>query len=82
MLKLKLQYVGQLMQRVNSVEKTLMLGNITGKRRKGWQRMSCLDSIINSVDMTLSKLQERVEERGAWHGTVHRIAKCLTQLSN
>ena len=59
-----------------------ILGNITGKRRKGWQRMSWLDSIINSMDMNLSKLQERVEDRGAWHGIVHRIAKCLTQLSN
>ena len=81
-LKLKHQYCGgHRMQRTN-LEKTLMLGNITGKRRKGWQRMSWLDSIINSMDMNLSKLQERVEDRGAWHGIVHRIAKCLTQLSN
>ena len=66
MLKLKLQYLGHLMQRGNSLEQTLMLGKTEGKRRRGWQRMSWLDSITDSMDMNLSKLQEIVEDRGAW----------------
>ena len=66
MLKLKLQYFGHLMQRADSLEKTLMLGKTEGKRRRGWQRMSWLDSITDSMDMNLSKLQEIVEDRGAW----------------
>ena len=69
MLKLKLQYFGHLMQRTDSLEKTLMLGNIEGRRRRGQQRMKWLDNIINLVDMNLSKLWEIVKDRGAWHGT-------------
>ena len=69
MLMLKLQYFGHLMRRVNSLEKTLILGNIEGKRRRGQQRMKWLDNIINLVDMNLSKLWEIVKDRGAWHGT-------------
>ena len=77
-LMLKLQYFGHLMQRVNTLEKTLRLGNIEGKRRRGWQRMRWLASIINSMDMNLSKLQEIVEDRGAWCGTIHGVAKSWT----
>ena len=66
----------------NSLEKTLMLGKIEGKRRRGQQRMKSLDSITDSVDMNLSKLQETVEDRGVWHATVHGVAKSQTQLSN
>ena len=73
MLKLKLQFFGHLMQRVNSLEKTLMLGKIEGKRRRGWQRMRWLDSIIDSMDMNLSKLQEIVEDRVAWRATIHGV---------
>ena len=70
MLKLKLQYFSHLMQRAASLEKTLMLGKIEGRRRRGWQRMRRLDGIIKSMDMNLSKLQETVEDRGAWSAAV------------
>ena len=82
MLKLKLQYFGHLMQRADLLEKTLMLGKIEGGRRRGQQRMRGLDGIIDSVDMTLSKLQEIVKDREAWHAAVHGVTKSLTQLSD
>ena len=78
MLKLKLQYFGHLMQRANLLEKTLMLGKIECKRRRGQQSMRWLDSITDSMNMNLSKLQEIVEDRGAWHATVHGVTKSLT----
>ena len=82
MLKLKLQYFGHLMRRVDSLEKTLMLGKIEGRRRRGQQRMRWLDSTTDSVAMNLSKLWEMVEDRGAWCAAVHGVTKSWTRLSD